>query len=130
MGQDQEAADHELIVQVYLALWDHSLNPDADGLRALFAPGYELVHMGGMSQSAEAFIAGVLDGTLTYFSAEHRSIDVHIAIDGHHATMRGRSLVDAAVFGGGRGTWRLQQDMDLVRTDEGWKLTRSRASTY
>ena len=130
MSRERDAVERDAIAHVYRDLWTHSLNRDADGLRGLFAPGYELIHMNGLHQPAEVFIASVLDGTLTYFSAEHQSIDVTIAADGRNATARGRSLVDAAVFGGGRGTWRLQQDLDLVRTDEGWRLTGSRASTY
>ena len=37
---------------------------------------------------------------------------------------------DAAVYGGGRHTWRLQQDMTLERKAGAWRFTHSKASTY
>ena len=35
-----------------------------------------------------------------------------------------------AVFGGGKHTWRLEQDLTLVTRDGKWRITRSEASTY
>jgi hypothetical protein len=38
--------------------------------------------------------------------------------------------MSAAVFGGARHTWRLQQDLRAERRDGTWLLVESRASTY
>ncbi|MBQ4392207.1 MAG: hypothetical protein II826_03745 [Prevotella sp.] len=38
--------------------------------------------------------------------------------------------VHAAVFGGGRHTWRLQLYFSLVKEDGKWRFTTARASTY
>lgn len=122
--------ERETVAQLYRDLCAHSIAKDADGLRALLAPEYRLVHMTGMEQSGEQYIAAVLDGTLNYYSSVHDSIDVQIAADGKHATVCGCSRTMAAVFGGGRRTWRLRQDLEAVRRDGTWKLTASRASTY
>ena len=46
------------------------------------------------------------------------------------ATMTGRSRVNAAVYGGGRHTWRLQIKSTLVRKDGRWLFVEQRASTY
>ena len=70
----------------------------------------------------------IADGTLNYFSAEHEQMD--ITVDGNHATLIGRSRVTAAVFGGGRGTWRLQLSFKLVKREGQWLFTEARASTY
>lgn len=122
--------DREAIAKLYIDLCAASISKDADGLRAVFAPEYRLVHMTGMVQSGNEYIAAVLDGTLNYYSSEHDSINVSIAPDGAHATICGRTRTNAAVFGGGRHTWRLQQDLKAKKRDGTWKLTESRASTY
>lgn len=123
-------ADEETCAQLYRDLCNASMRKDTDGMAAVLADDYALVHMTGMRQSKRAYIDAVLDGTLNYYSTEHDSIDVRIAPDGEHAAICGRSRVNAAVFGGGRHTWRLQQDLKAEKRDGVWKLVESRASTY
>jgi len=89
---------------------------------------YYLLHMTGVRQSAEVFLKGLMDGTFNYYSAEHDGIEVEI--DGNRAAMVGRSRVEAAVYGGRRGVWRLRGDFTLRRERDGWRFTGSRASTY
>ena len=76
----------------------------------------------------EAFIKAVENGTLNYYSADHERIDVDI--HNSNATLLGQSIVSAAVFGGGRHTWRLQLNLKLVQKENIWKITEARASTY
>ena len=123
-------ADEEICAQLYRDLCDASMRKDADGIASVLADDYVLVHMTGMRQGKRAYIEAVCDGTLNYYSTEHDSIDVAISADGVHATIRGRSRVNAAVFGGGRHTWRLQQDLKAEKANGAWLLTESRASTY
>ena len=123
-------ADEETLRKMYCDLCDASMRKDAAAIRALLAPDYVLVHMTGMRQSREDYIAAVVDGTLNYFSTEHEGIDVRISTDGMHAAIRGRSRVNAAVFGGGRYTWSLQQDLKAQKRSGMWLFTESRASTY
>ena len=122
--------DEEACAQLYRDLCDASARKDEAGMAAVLADNYTLVHMTGMRQSKRAYIAAVLDGTLNYYACEHDAIDVEIAPDGATARIRGRSRVTAAVFGGGRHTWRLQQDLKAQKTDGAWLITESRASTY
>ncbi|MBP3885759.1 MAG: nuclear transport factor 2 family protein [Olsenella sp.] len=122
--------DEETCAQLYRDLCDASMRKDAAGMAAPLADDYVLVHMTGMRQSGRAYIEAVLDGTLNYYSTEHDSVDVRISPDGEHAAICARSRVSAAVFGGGRHTWRLQQDLRAERRDGTWLLTESRASTY
>jgi len=122
--------DEEICAQLYRDLCSASMRKDAAGIAAVLADDYALVHMTGMRQSKRAYIDAVCDGALNYYSAEHDSVDVTIAPGGEHAAIRGRSRVNAAVFGGGRHTWRLQQDFKAEKRDGAWFLTESRASTY
>ena len=120
--------DEEQIKELYIRYWQYMIDKDAVGLRSLQADDYYLMHMTGVKQSWEVFIKGLLDGTFNYYSAEHDSIDVNIT--GDTAVMVGKSRVVAAVYGGGKGSWRLQGDFTLRKENGAWKLTSSRASTY
>ena len=120
--------DEEQIKELYIRYWQYMIDKDADGLNSLQTDDYYLMHMTGVKQSREVFIKGLLDGTFNYYSAEHDSIDVNITRD--TAAMVGKSRVVAAVYGGGKGSWRLQGDFTLRKENGAWKLTSSRASTY
>ena len=104
------------------------IDKDADALRAVLDDGFVLVHMTGLRQSRNEFIRAVTDGTLNYFSCYDDALDVEV--HGDTATLTGKSRVEAAVFGGGKHTWRLRQRMTLARCGEIWKITMSTAGTY
>ena len=98
-----------------------------DAVDEMMADDYTLMHMTGMKQSKESFFQSVKKGELNYYSAEHDEINV--TIDGDRATMVGKSRVNAAVYGGGRHTWKLRGDFTLVKENGQWKLKSSVAST-
>ena len=120
--------DAELIRELYREYWRCMIAKDADGLRGMMTDDYTLLHMTGAKQSAEVFLKGLLDGTFNYYSAEHDSIEVTVA--GDYATLIGKSRVMAAVYGGGKHSWRLRGDFTLRKEEGRWKLNSSRASTY
>ena len=120
--------DEEQSKKLYIRYWQCMIDKNADGLRSLQTDDYYLMHMTGTKQSRESFINGLLDGTFNYYSADHDAIDVRI--NGDTAVMTGKSRVVAAVYGGGKGSWRLQGDFTLRKENGAWKLTSSRASTY
>ncbi len=101
---------------------------DIPALSAVLDESFVLVHMTGMRQPKAAFLKAVANGTLNYASAEHVSMEV--TISGNAAVLIGKSRVHAAVFGGGWHTWRLEQDLRLVKINETWRITLSEASTY
>ena len=121
-------SEEQLIEELYKKYWEYMINKDAEGLRSIMSSDYYLLHMTGVKQSAEVFIKGLLDGTFNYYSADHDEVSVNIT--GDSAIMVGKSRVLAAVYGGGRHSWRLQGDFALRKENDGWKLTSSRASTY
>ena len=120
--------DVERIRGLYREYWRCMIAKDADGLRGMMTEDYTLQHMSGVKQSAETFLKGLLDGTFHYSAAEHDSIEVTVA--GDYATLIGKSRVLAAVYGGGKHSWRLRGDFSLRKEEGRWKLSSSRASTY
>ena len=120
--------ERETIRALYREYWRCMIAKDAQGLRALMAEDYVLLHMTGLRQTREEFLRGLRDGTFRYYSAEHDSIEV--TISGDTAAMIGRSRVLAAVYGGRKTSWKLQGNFTLRKENGAWRFTCSRASTY
>ncbi|MBQ7142285.1 MAG: nuclear transport factor 2 family protein [Bacteroidaceae bacterium] len=120
--------DKKQIETLYRRMYQAMVKKDSATLQAVHADEFVLVHMTGMRQSKQVYIQSIMNGTLNYYSAEHEEMDIRI--DGDHATLTGRSRVNAAVFGGGRHTWRLQLRFQLIKRNGQWLFTESRASTY
>jgi ketosteroid isomerase-like protein len=118
----------EEIQELYREYWQYMIDKDEDGLRRIMSEDYYLLHMTGVKQTADAFLAGLKDGTFNYYAADHDSIEAEV--NGDTARMVGKSRVLASVYGGGKRRWRLQGDFTLRREQDGWKLTSSKASTY
>ena len=123
-----ERNDEQMIRDAYIRMYEGMIAKDELILREVLDDSFVLVHMTGMRQPKQAFVKAVLNGTLNYFSAEHENMPVEIS--GDTAVLTGQSYVAAAVFGGGRSNWHLQQKCSLKKTDGVWKITRSVASTY
>jgi len=120
--------DTEQIQEQYKKMYDAMVRKDDSALSAVLDDSFVLVHMTGMRQSKAAFVRAVMDGTLNYFSARHENMPV--TVSGDTAVITGQSYVAAAVFGGGRSNWRLQQRITLKKKDSAWLMTESVASTY
>ena len=120
--------NEEQIRGLYREYWRCMITKDADGLRSMMTDDYTLLHMTGVKQSAEVFLKGLLNGTFNYYSAEHDSIEV--TVSGDRASMIGKSRVLAAVYGGGKHSWRLRGDFSLRKEEGRWRFSSSRASTY
>ncbi len=121
--------DEKIRVQsAYQEMYRAMIAKDIPALSAVLDDSFVLVHMTGMRQPKAAFLKAVANGTLNYSSAEHDSMDV--TVQGDTATLIGKSRVHAAVFGGGWHTWRLEQDLHLVKKENRWLITLAEASTY
>lgn len=120
--------NREKIERCYQQMYQGMIEKDRKVLSEVLDDSFGLIHMTGMRQSKEAFIRAVEDGTLNYYSADHQRIEV--SIHGVQAELIGQSVVSAAVFGGGRHTWRLQLKLEVIQQKDGWKITEARASTY
>ena len=125
---DKKMSDIEQIETLYREMYEAMVRKDTATLNRVHADDFVLTHMTGMHQSKQEYIQSIANGTLNYYSAEHEQMD--IKVNGNHAILTGRSQVNAAVFGGGRHTWRLQLSFQLVKRDGRWQFTAASASTY
>ena len=121
-------SDRELCQTAYQEMYRAMIAKNIPALSQVLDDSFVLVHMTGMRQPKAAFLKAVANGTLNYASAEHDSMDV--TISGDRATLIGKSRVHAAVFGGGWHTWRLEQDLQLVKKENRWLIALAEASTY
>lgn len=120
--------DKEKIEDRYRQMYLGMIKKDRSVLSEVLDDSFVLIHMTGMRQSKTAFIRAVEDGTLNYFSANHQRIEG--SFQGEWGELVGQSVVNAAVFGGGPHTWRLQLKLKLAKKEETWLITGAKASTY
>ena len=120
--------DKEQIIQLYKEMYTAMVNKDKAVLERVHDDSFVLVHMTGMRQSKQEYINAIMDGTLNYYSAEHE--DMQVEVKGDTAVLVGRSRVNAAVFGGGKHTWRLQLRFQLLKKNGEWRFAMASASTY
>ena len=120
--------DKEQIIQLYKEMYAAMVNKDRTALERVHDDSFMLVHMTGMRQPKEVYISSIMDGTLNYYSASHE--DMQVEVKGDTAVLIGRSRVTAAVFGGGKHTWRLQLRFQLMKKSGKWHFALASASTY
>ena len=121
-------SDETRLAMLYKNMYQFMIMKDTDELAEILSEDYELHHMTGMVQVKQEFLQAVRQGTLNYFSADHEKVDVQIT--GEHAVIIGDSRVLAAVFGGGRHTWRLRQTISCKKENGVWLMEKSVASVY
>ena len=114
--------------EIYKTVYRCMIEKDIETLSRLLDDSFGLIHMTGMRQSKSAYLTAIQDGTLNYFSADHDNITVEM--NGDTAKLIGQSKVTAAVFGGGKHTWHLQQTIRFVRKNDHWLMMEAIASTY
>lgn len=120
--------DKEQIRALYEGMYRAMIAKDTVALGRLLTEDSVLVHMTGHRQSRKEYLSEIASGVLNYYSVETDALE--ITVDGDTARMTGRSRVNAAVYGGGRHTWRLQMDLQLRKENGMWRIAYSRASTY
>ena len=128
MTTHAQTNDRQQIEQLYERMYRAMIEKDTVALRPMFADDFYLVHMTGTRQDRSQYLEAIADGTLNYYSCQTEQLEV--AIEGDRATLTGRSRVLAAVYGGGKHTWRLQLTFKLRKQDGRWQFTYSTASTY
>jgi len=120
--------DKEQIIQLYKEMYTAMVNKNSAELERVHDDSFVLVHMTGMRQPKEVYISSIMDGTLNYYSASHE--DMQVEVKGDTVVLVGRSRVTAAVFSGGKHTWRLQLRFQLVNKNGEWRFAMASASTY
>ena len=120
--------DKEKIIQCYHTMYQGMIQKDMQLLEESLDDAFVLVHMTGMRQSKRQYMDAIADGTLNYYSEDTEHID--IKIQGDTAQLVGQSRVDAAVFGGGRNSWRLQLSIKAEKRNGKWYIAEAVASTF
>ena len=120
--------DKQQIEQLYKQQYQAMIAKDVATLDTVLDDSSVLVHMTGTHQPKKDYLREIKNGTLNYYSVEDDEIS--ITVNGDKAEMTGRSRVNAAVYGGGRHTWRLQIKSKLIKKNGRWLFTEQRASTY
>lgn len=120
--------DGQEIKNQYHAFYRAAIEKDKAGMEAALDESFHLTHMTGMRQSRDEYARYILRGTMNYYSEE--PVNLEVKVTGDTAKLLAQSIVEAAVFGGGRHTWRLQLDMKAKRIGGVWKFTDAVASTF
>ena len=118
--------DEQQLKNLYNEMWQALVSKDISTLEKIHAEEFILTHMTGMNQPKVEYLRCVRGGELNYFSARAENIFV----DTGAGKLIGQSKVEAAVFGGGKHTWRLQLAFDVEKISGKWILIFGRASTY
>ena len=121
--------EKQAIEQLYHDMYSAMVAKDKAELDRVHDDSFVLIHMTGMHQNKQAYIQAIMDGTLNYYTEKTESLNIKVN-ENNTAVLTGRSLVNAAVFGGGKHTWRLQLRYELKKVSDEWKLTKAQASTY
>lgn len=121
-------SDNDRFTIKYRAMYRAMIEKDGAALAKLLDESFVLVHMTGVQQNKQAFIRAVEDGTLNYFSEDLRETRTIVHKD--FVQFTGKSLVSAAVFGGGRHAWHLQLDIKFILVEGDWLIQEAVASTW
>ena len=120
--------DKQQIEQLYKQQYRAMIAKDIAALDSILDDSSVLVHITGTHQPKKDYLREIKNGTLNYYSVEDDEIS--ITVNGDKAEMTGKSRVNAAVYGGGRHTWKLQIKSKLIKKDGRWSFIEQRASTY
>ena len=120
--------DEQEIKDQYRAFYRAAIAKDRACMEATLDESFHLTHMTGMRQSRDEYIRYILRGTMNYYSEE--PVALTATVNGNRGALCAQSRVEAAVFGGGRHTWRLQLDMEVEKKNGVWKFTDAVASTF
>ena len=120
--------DEQKIIQLYQEMYTAMIHKDKAELERMHDDSFVLIHITGMHQPKSEYISSILNGTLNYYSVQHENLQV--TVSGTSARLIGQSRVNAAVFGGGWHTWRLELTFRLVKKSDEWYFTNAFASTY
>ncbi len=108
--------------KLYDRMFRYMVDKNIPALSALHTEDFELVHITGIRQNKQAYLHAIQKGILNYYAYS----DIEI-IPQTPRTFIGRCKVLAAVYGGGKHTWRLQFDVEMSEDN---KFKRIVASMY
>ena len=103
------------------------VDQDYDALAELLSAGYTRTHINGRVQTRADWLAALRSGQVVYHSFDE--ISTKIEVDGSRATLTGRVIADATLFGE-RAAWQLQLRQTYLRSGGRWLASRTVATTW
>ena len=119
--------DSKIYEELYKNMYEYMINKDINSLSTLLSDDFILIHMTGMHQSKQEFLDAINDGTLNYFFTNHENI--MISEKTNVIELIGQSIVEAAVFGGSKNTWKLELTLTILNNQKPI-IKQIKASTY
>lgn len=93
------------------------IDRDVETLSSLMADDLILTHITGATQTKQEWLDEIAAESMRYYAIEMQ--DLSIRISGNQATATYVSVIEARIWGS-HGTWRLNSNMALNKTDKGW----------
>jgi hypothetical protein len=121
-----ETDEAEILAQ-YQGQLDAMGRGDTAALDELLDDRFTLTHITGYRQRKTEWLSEMRAGQFRYHRIDQRSATVALA--GDTATLVGRFVVDATVYGS-RSRWRLQLAQTYTRLADHWTTTASVATTW
>lgn len=122
--QEEDVSD---VTAAFRRLYTSMLGANTDCLGDLLTGQFTLTHMTGVLQSKSDWLADIIARRMVYHAA--REISVSVTTAGDTATVVGRHVVDATIYGI-RGRWRLQLTTRFIRHQRRWLAQSIVASTF
>lgn len=120
--------EKEAVTQVYKDFCQALTETDEAALRSMIHRDCTVLPLTSIRQSAETFISSVTSGADKYYTAAHRSIDLRVI--GNSAWVIGKTVLDAALYGGERRSWNMTMKITLRESAGSWQMTEIRFSTF
>ncbi|KAH0790480.1 nuclear transport factor 2 family protein [Histomonas meleagridis] len=120
--------DEAAVAKFYDEMYQHMINKDMNALSNMMTDNFYLIHLTGKKELKNEFLQSIENGSLNYYS--YSDTDLSVTVNGEKATLTGKSIVSAAVYGGEKKPWKLQLDIDLEKINGQWLMTTMHGSIF
>ncbi|NLA29855.1 MAG: nuclear transport factor 2 family protein [Propionibacterium sp.] len=114
--------DRDAIEKNYRDQLTALVDKDFDKLANLLTPGFTRTHINGQTRTKQEWMSQLEHGELVYHGFEF--LDTKITIDGTTATVVGKVICDATLYGEHR-SWPLQIRQTFLKSGRQWLASRS-----
>lgn len=115
------------VIANYTAQLKALVEGDYSALADLLSDGFTRTNFTGKTVTKEQWLRHLRGGELTYHSFEE--VGVTAEVEGSHATIVGRTIADATLYGE-RQHWKLLLRQNFLRTNGRWLASRSVATLW
>ena len=119
--------DKSAILKVTRQLTKLMIERNTKEIAKIVDKNFTLTHITGYVQPKEEWFAEIEKESMKYYSA--KEVKHEIKANGNKAEFMNQNLLDARIWGS-RNTWRLQQTMQLEKSNGKWIIMKSVATTF